>query len=153
MEPDVTEHDGTYPGRYIRLDDGTLYHYTDLLATRRDASIVDEYTAAQYMRAQGVDNELTQKYPATAALGPEYLEAIPTTAKAKRDEMIAAKNADKAAREERKAKVARMSAQQPDSDEPETLTNDEVEGSGVSFDPISVDPVVRELLGNDAHRS
>jgi ABC-type amino acid transport substrate-binding protein len=141
------EDDGTSPGRYIRLTDGSIYGYTDLLATRRDATIVDEYTAAQYMRAQGLDNDLTRKYPNTAELGAEMMEAIPApTASLLREERIKAKLENDADRAEKQARIKKL-YEKPDS----SVSAETVEGPRDALD-ITEDPVVRELLGNVANR-
>ena len=58
----------TDPDRFIRLSDGTIYGYTSMLAKRRDATIVDGYTAAQWFKAQGVENEVTRRFDVTAPL-------------------------------------------------------------------------------------
>jgi hypothetical protein len=77
--PELREPD-TDPNRFIRLQDGTIYGYTSLLAKRRDATIVDGYTAAQWFRSQGVENDVTRAFPGTAPLDPlpaprQYLPA------------------------------------------------------------------------------
>lgn len=53
--------------RFIRLSDGTIYGYSELLAKRKDAMIVDGYTAAMWFKNQGIENEVTEKYPHAAA--------------------------------------------------------------------------------------
>lgn len=101
----------TDPTRFIRLQDGTIYGYTSLLAKRRDATIVDGYAAAQWFKSQGVENEVTRAYPDTAPLDVKQAarRIIPASEKPNRNVVKAEQKRARAAKmEERAVKLRRM---------------------------------------------
>ena len=49
--------------RFIKLKSGACYPYSERLAKRKDAQIVDGYTAARYFRNMGVTSRITEEYP------------------------------------------------------------------------------------------
>lgn len=61
--------------RYIRLTDGTVYHYSDRLAKRRDATVVDEDAARAYFEKLGIKNALTEKAKAAKKAAPKKATA------------------------------------------------------------------------------
>ena len=108
--PELREPD-TDPTRFIRLQDGTIYGYTSLLAKRRDATIVDGYTAAQWFKTQGVENEVTRAFPDTAPLEVKQAarRVLPASAKPNRNVVKAQQKQVRAAKlEERAMKLRRM---------------------------------------------
>ena len=118
----------TDPTRFIRLPDGTIYGYTSLLAKRRDATIVDGYTAAQWFKSQGVDNEVTRAFPDTAPLDVKKAARVfstPASAKPNRNVVKAQQKQARAVKmEERAMKLRRMKEADrlqpaPDAVEPE----------------------------------
>lgn len=50
--------------RFLRLKSGAVYHYTDTLAKRKDAIVIDGPAAAEYFRGINSENAITKKYPA-----------------------------------------------------------------------------------------
>lgn len=49
--------------RFLRVKSGAVYRYSEALAKRRDALLVDGHAAADYYRSIGVKNDITEKYP------------------------------------------------------------------------------------------
>jgi hypothetical protein len=140
----------TDPDRFIRLRDGTIYGYTSMLAKRRDATIVDGYTAAQWFKSQGVENEITARFDVTAALDPRP-PARPAPRKAsEKPNRNVVKEEQKAAREaklaERAMKLRRMKeAGKPEPEQAlETPTEDDEEPELNFQDPLS--KAVEDLL-------
>lgn len=84
------------PDRFVRLADGTIYGYSEMLARKKGASVVDGYVAATYFRSVGVENDITKRYPST----------LPVTRRPVAQPQLASKqqnrNAMKAEREERR---------------------------------------------------
>ena len=50
--------------RFLKMKSGAVYRYTEALAKRKDAMLVDGFAAAEYYRKLGVENDITQAYPA-----------------------------------------------------------------------------------------
>lgn len=101
----------TDPTRFIRIADGTVYGYTSLLAKRRDATIVDGYTAAQWFKSQGVENDVTRAYPDTAPLDVKKAARVylPASSKPNRNVVKAQQKRARAEKlEERAVKLRRM---------------------------------------------
>lgn len=105
----------TDPERFIRLPDGTIYGYTSMLAKRRDATIVDGYAAAQWFKSQGVENEVTRRFVATAPLDQR---PAPKPAPARKPNRNVVKEAQRTARTtklaERAEKLKRMKEAKPE---------------------------------------
>lgn len=49
--------------RFLRVKSGAVYRYSEQLAERKDAIVVDGHTAAEYFRSIGAENDITKKYP------------------------------------------------------------------------------------------
>jgi len=139
------------PTRFIRLPDGTIYGYTSLLAKRRDATIVDGYSAAQWFKSQGVENEVTRAYPDTAPLDVKKAARVylPASAKPNRNVVKAEQKRARATKlEERAVKLRRMK----DADRLQTAPTPEVEPelpleeSGVVLGQDPLDAVMKGLI-------
>jgi hypothetical protein len=144
--------DTEVPEKYIRLGENDVYGYTELLATRRDATIIDGYAAAQLLRRQGITNELTERYPDAVRLNPlpQPTVSVGDEQKAERVAIIAAREA-KIAERIRVAKRTTEFEEQQKPGIPETST-EVVEGLPVAETPISSEDI-RGLLGDVTHRT
>tara|TARA_R110000772_G_scaffold235182_3_gene346791 strand:- start:7910 stop:8227 length:318 start_codon:yes stop_codon:yes gene_type:complete len=49
--------------KFLRVKSGAVYHYSDRLAKRSDAIVVDGHAAAAYFRSIGSVNKITKAYP------------------------------------------------------------------------------------------
>lgn len=118
--------------RYIRLKDGDIYGYTEILARRKDAVIVDAYAAAQGFRAMGVSNELTARFPYTATLDNDQRHERPSGFQSiyqkQREDQVERKRAMDAKRADRAERLRRM--QEAETTEPvKDLLGDVTDGS------------------------
>ena len=71
--------------KFIRVKSGSIYRWTEMLMKRRDAVEVDGHTAAKYFRDQGIENDITAKYPLAT-------QAIPTPKPASKAKKAPAKS-------------------------------------------------------------
>jgi len=106
--------------RFIRLSDGTIYGYTSLLAKRKDATIVDGYTAAQWFKSQGVENEVTRAFPETAALDAAAAPRRLSTPPASKPNRNAVKAEQQKRRSEKLAERAMKLRRMKEASRPET---------------------------------
>lgn len=136
------------PTRFIRLPDGTIYGYTSLLAKRRDATIVDGYTAAQWFKSQGVENDVTRAFPDTAPLEVRKAARVvlPASAKPNRNVM---KAKQREARDLKLAERKRRLDLMNSAPVPPPPVEEADEGQGDA--PLT--DMVRGLIGDVSHRS
>lgn len=142
------------PERYLRLGENDVYGYSELLATRRDAAVIDGYTAAQLLRRQGITNEITERYPDAVRLEPIVTPGVTPgeREKAERAAYVVSREA-KAAERIRVAKRTEEFEEQQKPGIPETSTEAVEEPGAPESAGVPIGNAIRDLLGDVTNRT